>query len=241
LARKRVTIDIETFPNLIWAWGIHEQDAIAVEQHWQLASMAWKTFDKSGISYASQQEMSEKKLAKVCWDVLNEADIIIGHNIKRFDKKKLNAKFMEFGLGPPSPYDVVDTLEQARKHFKFTSNRLGALAEDLEVGHKLPNEGWSMWEGCMQDDPKCWARMKRYNKTDVEVNDKIYEKMLPWIENHPEVNLLDGKRTCRCGSEHVVKNGLAVAGKTMKQRYRCEDCKAYLLGPMKDRAIEYGD
>ncbi|OGS00397.1 MAG: hypothetical protein A3G41_03160 [Elusimicrobia bacterium RIFCSPLOWO2_12_FULL_59_9] len=65
-----------------------------------------------------------------------EGSVIVCHNAP-FDMAFVKAELERSGLGlPPSP--VLDTLLMARRHFRFESNRLGAIARHL----KIESGGW---------------------------------------------------------------------------------------------------
>ena len=46
------------------------------------------------------------------------------------------------------PIISVDTLKEARKVFKFSSNKLDYIAQYLGVGAKMDTGGIALWEGC---------------------------------------------------------------------------------------------
>lgn len=62
--------------------------------------------------------------------------VIVAHNAD-FDLSFLRAEFEQAGCNFPQCI-VVDTLKLARKSGMFKSNRLGAIAEELEIN----NQGW---------------------------------------------------------------------------------------------------
>lgn len=65
-----------------------------------------------------------------------ENSVIVAHNAE-FDLGFLKAECDRVGLRFPKLH-VVDTLIIARKNWKFQSNRLGKIAEELNIS----NEGW---------------------------------------------------------------------------------------------------
>ncbi len=65
-----------------------------------------------------------------------ENTVIVAHNAE-FDIGFLKAEFERVGLRFPR-LNVVDTLAIARKNWKFQSNRLGKIAEELNIS----NGGW---------------------------------------------------------------------------------------------------
>ena len=46
---------------------------------------------------------------------LDEADIVVAHNAKKFDNRVAAARFMYHGFLPPSPFKTVDTPLAARR------------------------------------------------------------------------------------------------------------------------------
>lgn len=164
-------------------------------------------------------------LVQELWALLDEADFVIAHNADRFDILESNTRFVIHGLTPPSPYSTIDTLKIARGRFHFKSNKLDDLGRDLGVGRKIPHTGAHLWFGCMSGDKKSWALMKRYNKQDVFLLEKVYEKLRPW-GNHPNINVPTGRTgACpACGSFSIVRRGHVYTRSTEAQRYVCINC-----------------
>lgn len=233
-------LDVETAPSVGYAWGKYDQTIIDFKSDWYMLSFAYKwaggkrTEVRGLIDYTgfAKDVENDKKLMKELWDVLDEADIVIGHNADKFDIKKANTRFILHGMPPPSPYRTVDTLKVARKYFRFDSNKLDDLGRYLGVGRKLPHTGFHLWLGCMKGDPKSWKLMKQYNGHDVDLLEKVYYLMRSWATNHPNVN--QGKIACpKCGSEDVQKRGFSYSLLRQKQRYCCKFCNGWYDGPAK--------
>ena len=168
---------------------------------------------------------SDKLLVIDLWELLDHADIAVGHNADRFDLRKSNARFIAHGLAPPSPYKSIDTLKIARKHFKFDSNRLDDLGAYLGVGRKLPHTGKHLWLGCMNGDAKAWRTMRRYNAQDVALLERVYLKLRPWSSSHPNLNLYTRASACQvCQSPQIIRNGRRVLRSGYRQQFRCQSC-----------------
>lgn len=241
---KIVFLDVETAPSLGFCWGKYDQTIIDFKSDWYMLSFAYKwsgdkTKIKGLIDYPGFKRNVEddKKLMQDLWKILDEADIVIGHNGDKFDIKKANTRFILHGLPPPSPYKTVDTLKIARKFFKFDSNKLDDLARYLGLGRKLAHTGFHLWRGCMTGDAKSWKMMKQYNGHDVDLLEKIYFLMRAWASNHPNVNQ-DNKGFCpKCGSENIQRRGFSFTLLRRKQRYRCMDCTGWYEGSATLEAI----
>jgi DNA polymerase elongation subunit (family B) len=227
---KVLLYDIETAPNLSYTWGKYEQDVIAFEQESYILSFSakWlggKQITKGLCDYPNYRpgKANDKALVTELYNLIDQADIVIAHNGDRFDIKKMNGRFLYHGLTPPAPYKTVDTLKVARRYFALNSNKLDDLGELLDVGRKVKHPGFELWLGCMNGDPKAWDLMKRYNKQDVILLEAVYEKLKPWIQNHPTPK--DGLVDCpNCHSTHFQKRGMDFSRGTKYQRAKCQDC-----------------
>jgi len=216
--------------NKAFVWGKYEQDVIAYIQEgyilsWSAKWLGGKQITKGLCDYPHKLG-DDKALVKELHDLINQADIVIAHNGDRFDIKKMNTRFILHGLNPPEPYKTVDTLKIARKHFAFNSNKLDDLGAFLGVGRKIKHPGFDLWLGCEAEDPKAWALMKKYNKQDVLLLERIYLKLRPWIQNHPDTTL--NPTGCRnCGSTKFQKRGFGITRGKVHQRYQCNSCGAW--------------
>lgn len=232
--------DIENAPIEGNTWGVYQQNVVRVIRDSYLMSFAYKFSTDKKITVRALPDYTEyendkfndKLLVEDLWHVFDEADILIAHNGDRFDIRKANARFLFHGLTPPSPYKTVDTLKAARRYFHFTTNRLNDLGQYLQTGSKLVHTGFDLWERCMNGDAKAWKTMKDYNVQDVRLLESVYEKLRPYIGNHPNINHWRGKYgTCdACGSDHIIRRGFYVAGKTKYQSLQCKDCGKYSRG-----------
>ena len=234
---KILLFDIETAPNLAYVWGKYEQNAIAFESEWYMLSFAWKWSGDKKVQARSlpdyrgynKNPMDDSAMLKDLHSLFDEADVIVAHNGDQFDIKKTNARFIINGLHPPAPYKTIDTKKVAKKYFNFTSNSLNDLGQNLNLGKKLPTGGFDLWLGCMQGDQKSWDKMVKYNKMDVELLEKVYETMKPWMTNHPHVGLYQGKACAcpNCGGEDLQKRGFSYTRTGKYQRLQCLDCSAW--------------
>jgi len=164
------------------------------------------------------------------WDLLDEADIVVGHNIDKFDIKKLNTRFAVHGFAPPMPYKTVDTLKAARTNFKFSSNKLDYLNEIFEIERKMSTGGFDLWVGCMEGKEESLKTMLEYNMQDISASEDLYLRILPWIKNHPNMGLYindDIERCPNCGSEVLEwETGTYYTGVSAFKAYRCNHCEA---------------
>jgi len=234
---KVLVFDIETSPMTAYVWGLWDQNIglNMIKEDWYVMSFAakWLGDKPKDTFYADQRGVSpqsdDRLLLKAIHALLDEADIVITQNGKKFDQKKLNARFILNGMPPTSSYRHIDTLLIARKHFAFSSNKLEYMTDKLcEKYKKLPHgkfPGFSLWKECMDNNPKAWAEMEKYNKYDVLSLEELYHKLIPY-DNGINFNVYhDGdNHVCKCGSKLSEKNGFFFTNSAKFQKYRCVEC-----------------
>ncbi len=187
---------------------------------------------------ASQRTLTEKQLVQKLHKILGEADIIVAHNGDEFDAKKARAKFVEFGLPALPPSQQIDTKKIAKRHFRFSSNSLNNLGELLGVGKKMPTGGFDLWLDCMAGKIAAWKKMEAYNKQDVLLLERVYLKLRPWVQNHPNVAAGDKPSACpKCGTDRPLHfRGYRRMAAGSYRRYQCRDCGAW----SRSRTVEKG-
>lgn len=234
------TLDIETFPNLVYTWGLWNVNVglNQIVRDWSIASFSFKWLGDSRITYSDTRgnPLDDRHLLAMLWEILDEADIIIAQNGIKFDAKKINARFIELGFAPPSPYKIIDTMVEAKAVAQFTSNKLewlsGHLTEVPKSQHKdFP--GFELWTQCLADNPLAWAAMKKYNDRDIVATEALYLKLRPWIKGHPNINAYDDEdehteHACpNCGGTHFEKRGFSYTQTGKYQKLHCMDCGAW--------------
>jgi predicted RNA-binding Zn-ribbon protein involved in translation (DUF1610 family) len=157
--------------------------------------------------------------------LLDEADAIVHYNGSRFDIPILHKEFLLSGMPPPAPSKQIDLLQVARRQFRFVSNKLDYVSQALGLGSKTEHEGHTLWVKCMNDDRKAWKTMEEYNKNDVVLLEKVYDKFKAWIKNHPNHNAYSANSCCpNCGSSKLQKRGTAITTTRHYQRFQCQQC-----------------
>lgn len=227
---KFLFMDLETAPTLGYVWGRFKQhlsqDQIKQEGYVLCWAAKWADSDNIMFDRISQPE-DDEAIIKSMWNLLDEADIVCCHNALGFDIPTLNARFAYYGMLPPSPYKVVDTLQIAKKVFKFPSNRLESLAHYLNVDRKMKHSGFDLWVRVMRGDEDAWQEMEEYNRTDVKVLEQVYMKLRAWDKRHPNVGLYyknQEQRCTVCGSDDLKPNGDSMTGLSVFPAYQCNEC-----------------
>lgn len=227
-------LDIETAPKRAYVWGLWKQNVgtnqIISDWYMLTWSAKWDGEEQvygERLSATQAVKEDDKALLLSLRDLLEEADVVVGHNGDKFDVPSINTRFVVNGITPPTPYRTIDTLKVAKRKFKFSSNRLDYIGQVLGVGRKIDTGGFELWEKCITGDENALEEMLNYNKQDVILLEGVYHRMLPFINNHPNHGVVSGGTVCpSCGSEHVIKKGLHHTNISSFQRYKCKDCGA---------------
>ena len=257
---KVLLFDIETTPMLVETWHLYP-NRISIEQimhDWNIICWRAKWLFSDEIMGACQTphesiRRDDKRVTQKLWKLIDEADILIAHNLNKFDYKKANSRFLLHGMKPPSPCQFIDTLLAARKQFKMSSNKLDYLCKILGIGAKL-NTGYQLWKDCIGGKvlkvatrhngnklkrietfdakivSKALKEMYDYCGQDVQILEDLYLKLRPWIKSHPNMALYleNSENKCaNCGSdkiEYCSKPYYTPTG--IYETFRCSDCNA---------------
>ena len=110
------------------------------------------------------------------WQLMDDADAIVHYNGTAFDIKHLQREFLLCDLDLiKTPHFDIDLLQTVKRRFKFASNKLQFVSEQLGLAGKVQHDGFDLWKRCMADDEKAWNLMRRYNKQDVLLTEQVYE------------------------------------------------------------------
>lgn len=256
---KILLFDIETAPMLGYVWSLWENN-VALNQlqtDWYVLSWSakWLGSPENEVMYMDQRDSvnieNDKKILQGIWQLLDEADIVIGQNSKSFDHKKLNARFIINGMQPPSSYRHIDTKRLAKKHFGFTSTKLEYMTDKLCTKYKKLKHskfsGFTLWRECLANNLQAWKEMEKYNKYDVLSLEELYYKLIPW-DNTINFNVYSDsvETVCTCGSSDFDYNGFYYTNAGKYRKYRCAVCgselrsKTNLLSKDKRKSLKTG-
>jgi hypothetical protein len=224
-------IDIETSPNLVWAWGLWKQN-IGINQIVEPTRMlcfAAKWLGEDKVIFRSEHDSSKMVMLIDAWNLLNEADVVVHYYGSRFDRPHLYREFLQEGMEPPSPFRQVDLKLAVAKQFQFPSNKLQFVSQALGFEGKVEHEGFGLWTKCMAGDDEAWARMQEYNEQDVRLLEDVYAALLPWIPGLPNRHLYPDAGSCpACGDGPVERSGLYRTALSTYAQYRCLGCGSWL-------------
>lgn len=224
---KLLSIDIETRPNLAYVWGLWNQN-VGVNQIAEATEMicfSAKWVDKHKVTFKSVYHDGKAEMLGKLWELMDEAEVIIHYNGRRFDIPHINREFLEAEMPPPSPYRQIDLLQAVKRCFRFPSNKLEYIVQELGVGEKLKHEGFDLWVRCMANEESAWKLMRQYNINDVALTELLYERIKPWIPNIPSHAAFHQERVCpACGSDRLQSRGTACTQQSRYERFQCQSC-----------------
>lgn len=233
---KIAILDIETAPTMAYVWRRWKENIRldqVVREGYVLCAVAKFLDERSARSLALPEcatwgvdKEDDREVVEFCWRVLDEADVVIAHFAKGFDIPVLNARFISLGLPPPSPYKIIDTKEVAKKKFRFPYNSLDGIGEYLGEGRKMDTD-FKLWVRCLNGEMAAWKYMVKYCVRDVLLLERVYKRLVPWIDNHPNVALwgkLDKECCPKCGSGKIQWRGVHRTLTREYRRFQCQSC-----------------
>jgi hypothetical protein len=220
-------LDIETAPHLATVWGLWQQN-VAINQILAAGyTLCWaaKWHGSREIKFDSIKQSTPKQMTARIHRLLAEADAVVHYNGTKFDIPTLNKEFLLHGMAPPAPYAQIDLLRTARTRFRLASNKLDFVAQQLGLGRKTQHKGHELWLDCMNRDVAAWRVMEKYNRNDVVLLEKVYDRLLPWIKGHPNHSVFNREQVCpHCESDNLHARGTAKTKAGEYQRFQCRDC-----------------
>lgn len=234
--------DAECSPVLGYTYGQYQTNVIKVERPPVLLSFAWKWLGEKEThcltlhDRPTVQQGDDSLLAKELWNILDQAEIVVNHNV-RFDNKFANGLFLRHGMPPTSWYKTFCTLQTARRYFKLDNNKLDYLGQLLGVGQKTAITNHDVWYDCLiHNNEEAWEKLKIYNIGDVDLLEKIYKKLLPFATNHPNGALSAGREDicprCMHQSEFSIKAYRKTGAQVNAIQLQCRNCHGYVTRPL---------
>lgn len=234
---KVLFFDIECSLAKVYTYGLFDQNIpiVNVIEHPRMIAFTAKWLGKKKVHAFSEFHQSRQEMLDAMWGMLDDADVVIGWNSKRFDVKWVNSEFLVEGMTPPSPYKQIDLMQVVKNNARFLSNKLDYVSDRLLNERKLEYNMAKMWikvnnpETSEADRKKEWNAMMRYAKRDTALLEPLFDELRPWIKMpHP---IVAGDDLCRnCGSDDLQRRGFARTFNGSYQRYRCRGCGAWSRG-----------
>jgi hypothetical protein len=239
---KIILWDIETTHNIIAAFDLYNPNPVSnILQEKYMISVAWTELGSgkvNSVSVLDDPDGTDKTIVETILDVFSTADAVVAHYGDKFDMRFFNSRVAFWGLDPPAPVIQIDTWKIAKSRFKFNSNKLDYLGKFLGLGRKSPTE-WGLWIRCLNGEKKAIREMVAYNKQDIILLEKVYERLAPFVPARFNLNLLSDKPVCpSCGSTKLHRHGTRKTVTREYERYQCQSCGKWSSGTKAIKSVE---
>lgn len=222
--RKILFLDIEWRPTKAYVWQPWKQDITPdkIIEHGGLLCLAAKWQGSKEMFFAADwTEGGHQAMLDLAHHLISEAEAVVTYNGDRYDIPKLMGEFALAGMPPPPVPTSIDVIKAIKKLGLFM-NRLGFVGPLFDVGAKTKHAGFEMWVDVEKGSITARKKMQRYNIQDVRLLERLYNRILPYIRNHPQ--LRSGEECPACTSVKTQKRGARVTRFFRIQRNQCQDC-----------------
>jgi DNA polymerase elongation subunit (family B) len=190
---------------------------IKKQAHLLSASFAFNDGQVQGYRLTPEQVKTGDDFDVVCKvvEAVNNCDLMVTFNGKRFDVKLLNTRALFWGLPPVKAPKHIDLFEQSKRVFKFPSNSMQNVSMYLGENGKLETSGSNLWERCAEwenyeECEKALIEMVTYGNQDIEATRDLYKRFQGWMKGVPNLGVITNEvtenktlRCIHCGSDNV--------------------------------------
>lgn len=234
---KILILDVELSPTIMYGWSLFNQNhgLNMIIEDFYIISFSAKWYGESEVFYYDKRDSWDNEyddfLCEKLWQLMNEADIVVGQNSKKFDVKKINTRLLVNGFKPPSNYRQADTLEIAKRKFGFISNKLEYMTDKFCIKYKKLKHGkyagFELWKECLSGNIDAWEEMEKYNIYDVLSTEELWTVFRPWDNKAINLGVYgdESVTTCNgCGSHEFSFNGFAYTNLSKFSKFVCNNC-----------------
>lgn len=185
-------------------------------------------------AYASIWDHGKEQMVRTAREVLSAADIVVTWNGNSFDLPTVNREILSVGLPEPAPFQKFDLMRKVKEKFRFDSNSLGYVSQQLGVGSKIDiGSVPDLLVPAIEGDEEARKLFRQYNVNDVVLTEGVFLKLrkLGWLHTLQHY-AMDGTPRCpQCGYGE-----LEACDKEYKTRvraytlYQCPRCFGYARG-----------
>lgn len=214
-------------PSEIGSWG----RTICLAYRWQ--------GEKQIGFIAEWQDGGREVFLQQAWELYDEADVVVGHNIISFDTPHLQGEWLLEDMNLPSPVRQIDTLKLARKSANWEANHLDTL--DKRFGYRGKSDKYriQLAMDAVNGDEKAQGKLRRYNEGDIRSTERVYNRLRPLSRVNVGLFIDDDEPRCpACGGAKLQRRGYAVTGVSVFPRYRCMSCGKWMRGKKSERIVE---
>lgn len=231
---RRLFLDIETSPNVVYSWRIGHEVSISEENiitERRIICACWKWEGSPAVhSVVWSADGGNEKLVRTLIPTLDQADEIVMHNGAHFDLPWIKTMALLYKIPTNPQYKVVDTCLFARKNLYFNSNKLDYLGKFLGVGEKI-RTSFDLWKSVVAGNRMALAKMVNYCKQDVLLLEKVYSHLSACMPASTHAGVISGsdRSSCpHCGScEATISKTRITATGLKKFQMICTKCHKY--------------
>lgn len=216
------TIDLESSPVQFWGWQTGEQyvdyKQLINMSETKLITAQYMTSLSDRPKYFMWDEGDDTRVVKGITQVINDADIVIGQNIRAFDLKLLQNRCRQLRLPPVNVDFNFDTTTHSRSSFRQMSHSLDYRSKQYGMSGKIKME-MQDWIDIVQGKTSPKVKMIPYGLKDIIDGDKLFWLDLPYY-NLPKTTILKIRRLI---AQHLFVNKCTHCerNKEAKFDYRC--------------------
>lgn len=239
-----------------WKWlgdkesqGFYAQDTKAFKEFSKLKkglNKVMKTFIKEDKpAYLNKESIgllnkfNDIEIYEKAWLLINEADIVVGHNFKAFDMQVLNDGFMKHHIALPKQPKIDDSFYMSKNNKRGLCHKLDYVSQRFFKTGKLNEINNDVHNAAMDGCPIALGIMKRYGNGDIDLTEDYFIRAVPYSKVIPK-NILSPDDTCPvCAKKLNIVSYITVAGiKKIFKYFRC-DCGSLLRdqGTLKDKDV----
>jgi DNA polymerase III epsilon subunit-like protein len=244
---KVLLLDVESLPNIMYGfdlWNGSKPSMLIKER--AIVTFAYKWVGEKSVHVVTTHDFqkgkydpyNDKGIVEFIGKLITDADYVVGHYSDKFDMRLIRARTLINNLPPLPPVATIDTYKLAKKYFYLNANRLDYLGKLLGLGGKI-GTSWTLWQDCAEGCTKALKKMAIYNKRDVDLLEKVLNKLKPYVQSPLNHGLFDssGYAVCpHCGSKELQKRGTIVSRLAKRQRVHCQKCGSWSSIKLKESA-----
>lgn len=226
--------DLETAPLLAHIWSPYDDyvthDRLLKPGFLLTWSAQWrgeKQIISGCVTGDEARVQDDSRIVFELAELIRQADIIVAHNVDKFDLPVFNTRLLAHRQEPLGPVKTIDTLKLAKGAFRLPYNKLDYLADFL-FGDKKIKTDFQLWKDCYAGDEAALARMLKYNRKDVVLLRRVFEALIPYVKNLPRLQHLAGTDKCpTCGSFDLIARGFRRTPTADYVQLQCKSCGRY--------------
>lgn len=227
-APKILLTDIETFPAKVYAFGLFNQNfsLAQIVEHDRMAGFSAKWYGSKRRAMWWDERGGRIEMLTAVRDLLDEADVVVHYNGRRFDVPWIRGELASEGIDQPSPFKQIDLYHVAKKNMRFISHKLDWVSEKLLGDRKVSHSGFKLWADCMAGDEKAWAMMRKYGIKDTDLLEPLFDGLKQFTPQAVNLGMYasdDGERRCsHCGKTDTLQSrGIERTAQSEYRRYWC--------------------